>query len=465
MTELPKGIVWKYFYRISSIPRESGKESKIRDELLKIATENGWQATSDSIGNIIIYVPGVGYSKNAETVILQAHMDMVCEKTPEKIHDFNNDPLTLIREDENWVTADGTTLGADCGIGMALALAVAENNTQDRVPLELLFTVDEERGLTGAVKLDPSNLKGHTLINLDGDEWGTFIVGCAGGMRINVEFKIDSASNKYQAFQCKLTGFSGGHSGVEIHLRENPIIKAAEIISMFENIRLHAIDGGTKMNAIPRDCTFVVSGCQETDLIKAAECVLDQIKKIEPNAGFNIEIIDTELPELPGEIIECINDIPNGVIERNQINNECVETSSNLGIVKTVSDKVLITFMPRFTDDASKRMLEEKFTKSVEKHHGKIVFDSAYAGWKSRKTKILNIALKTYREIFNSEPEIKSIHAGLEAGIIGDKTGITELLSLSTTIRGMHSPNERLNIKSVENAYKLLNRILQYSPD
>lgn len=462
MRELPKGTVWKYFYRISSVPRESGKEDKIRDELLKIATENGWQVATDTIGNVVMYVPGIGNLINTETVILQAHMDMVCEKTSDKNHDFDNDPIVLLCEDEEWITADRTTLGADCGIGMALALAVAENNAQNRVPLELLFTVDEERGLTGAVELDASILKGSILVNLDGDEWGTFIVGCAGGMSINVAFKNNSSLKKLcNAFQCKLSGFSGGHSGVEIHLRKNPVIKATEIISKLQNIRLHAINGGTKMNAIPRECTFVISGCQETELKGVAKNILDQIKTIEPNANFSVEIIDIELPELPQKIITFINDIPNGVIERSQINSECIETSSNLGIVRTESENVLMTFMPRFTNDVSKKMLEETFKRIVEKYNGKMVIDSAYAGWKPRKTKILKLAINKYKEIFNSEPKVKSVHAGLEAGIIGDKIGITELLSLSTTIQGMHSPGERLNIKSVENAYKLLQEILQ----
>ena len=279
------GAVWKHFQDMCNIPRPSGHEERIRAHLLDIARGNGWQRRQDSIGNIVLACPGIGTLGDEPVLVLQAHMDMVCEKNADTLHDFMTDPIRPLI-DGDWVTADGTTLGADNGIGVALALAVAES-TMDRVPLELLITIDEERGLTGAFGCDPEIIQGRRIINLDSEEDGVFIIGCAGGTDWTVSFaKSPNACRSGDCWHCCLGGFRGGHSGVDIDKgRVNAIRTAAAIVEALAaahtGLQVTGFAGGNAMNAIPRECSFTVAGCARDDVEAAAAQVLAGVRHAE----------------------------------------------------------------------------------------------------------------------------------------------------------------------------------------
>ena len=460
------GAVWKHFQEMCNIPRPSGHEERIRAHLLEIARGHGWQSRQDSTGNIVLACPGIGTLGDAPVLVLQAHMDMVCEKNADTVHDFMTDPIRPLI-DGDWVTADGTTLGADNGIGVALALAVAES-AMDRVPLELLITVDEERGLSGAFGCDPEIIQGRRIINLDSEEDGVFIIGCAGGTDWTVSFeKSANGGSSGDCWHCCLGGFRGGHSGVDIDKgRINAIRTAAAIVEALataqSGMRVTGFAGGNAMNAIARECSFTVAGCARADVEAAAAQVLAGIRHAEPGATISAEpAADVGEYEIPMAVVSFITAVPDGVLAMDPIYTEQVQTSSNLGVITDAADSIAIKLMGRSTIYAEQQQIGHEIEQAAAVLGGAITVGSDFPGWAPKPdTSLLQLGLAAYREKFDAEPRIESIHAGLECGIIGAALGTDELLSFGPSIENAHSPDERVNIAGVERIFRLLNALV-----
>ena len=459
------GAVWKHFQDMCNIPRPSGHEERIRAHLLDIARGNGWQRRQDSIGNIVLACPGIGTLGDEPVLVLQAHMDMVCEKNADTLHDFMTDPIRPLI-DGDWVTADGTTLGADNGIGVALALAVAES-TMDRVPLELLITIDEERGLTGAFGCDPEIIQGRRIINLDSEEDGVFIIGCAGGTDWTVSFaKSANACSSGGYWHCCLGGFRGGHSGVDIDKgRVNAIRTAAAIVEALAaahtGLQVTGFAGGNAMNAIPRECSFTVAGCARDDVEAAAAQVLAGVRHAESDAATTIEPADAAGYEIPLAVVSFISAVSDGVLAMDPMYTEQVQTSSNLGVITDAADSIAIKVMGRSTVYAEQQQIGREIEQAAAVLGGSIAIGSDFPGWAPKPdSSLLQLGLAAYREQFDAAPRIESIHAGLECGIIGAALGTDELLSFGPSIENAHSPDERVNIDGVERIHRLLKAVV-----
>ncbi len=456
------GAIWRYFSAISAIPRPSKHEERIRDYLVSHAETRGWTVARDNVGNICCTVPGSGRGADTATLVLQAHMDMVCEKNGNVRHDFMKDPLQL-RVDGDWVTAEGTTLGADNGMAIALMLALADNGAVDRIPLELLFTIDEETGLTGAMDFDPDIVNGRMLLNLDGEEDTMFIIGCAGGADLLTTFPVRAGTSEGQATAIAVTGLRGGHSGVNIHEnRGNAIRIAAQIAKQLRDrqpkLVLHSIDGGNKKNAIPRECRMVVSGCDAAAATGAAAGIADDMQSSEPDIRIAVEGV-ARAPNvvLSAQALSFLITVPNGVIAMDPHFPEIVQTSSSIGVANTDRDGVHILIHGRSSATPALSKLSETIRAAAQRYDGTFEAGARYPGWSPNPdSELLRRSKRIYRDISGSEPTVCGIHAGLETGIIGGKLKSGELLSFGPNIRDPHSPDERVSIASTERVYHFL---------
>lgn len=464
----PARGMWEHFFALSAIPRPSGGEEPVRRHIEKLAASRGWEAQSDRTGNIVARVPGRGSLAAEEPLILQGHMDMVCEKVPGLDHDFTRDPLKITCE-EGWLRAAGTTLGADNGIGMAMALSVAESALPDRVPLELLFTVDEETGLTGAMELDTALLKGRSLINLDSEEEGVIIVGCAGGLDMQACFDCeqDGSAEPGPVVRCVIGGLRGGHSGINIHEgRANAILFTAEMMERMHSrrsgARIHRWKGGTRKNVIPRDAEFVVSGitCEEAEEVVAA--VIEESRQKEPMATFEVEAAEAaERSVVPWAAVGFTRTIPNGVIAMDPDLGDLVHTSSNLGVLRSDGDQLRMTINLRSADDARSDAEAGRIAAAARSRDGRTETGGSYPGWKPNpESRLVRHVQEVCTALSGRPARIRGIHAGLEAGVIGALIGTGELLSLGPDIENAHSPGERLSIASAERVCRLLERVV-----
>jgi dipeptidase D len=470
-------ILWKRFYEITKVPRPSKKEEKILKHFKDLFTALKVPFKQDKARNIIAYVTATkGYEK-APVVILQGHVDMVCEKNKSTIHDFDNDALKLKKVD-GWIAAEGTTLGSDNGIGIAAAAAIISDKDAMHGPIEILLTVDEETGLTGANELDPGLLSGKILLNLDSEEDGTFYVGCAGGIDTEGIFRLEfeNTPTGYDAFELMITGLKGGHSGSDINTgRANAIKLLARTLIELDAVeyKLGSITGGSKRNAIPREAdalifikTPVVS--QAEKLVKAFEEKLIsefktsdgglkvEFKKIFSGAG---KVITEEFRK---KIINTLMAIPHGVISMSQDIPDLVETSTNLATVTFDKNILTIGTSQRSSVESAKDYIMQSVTSVLVLAEAKIKSADGYPGWKPNiDSEILDISKKVYLDLFKSEPEIKAIHAGLECGLLGDKIEGLDMISFGPTITGAHSPDEMVKIETVDKFYELLKGILK----
>lgn len=464
----PSRRVWEHFLNLSRIPRPPGREEGVREYCRGLAASAGWESAQDDVGNLVLRVPGRGGLAGDETLILQAHMDMVCEKDPGVEHDFTRDPLRLV-VDGPWLRASGTTLGADNGIGMALALAAAEADLAERPPLELLFTVDEESGLTGAMQLDAAMLRGGWLVNLDSEKEGVFIVSCAGGRAVTVRFPRESTvtAPPRQSLRCRLTGLRGGHSGVDINdNRTNAVAALAGIVGRLrrrgEARPLLSLSGGTQFNVIPRTAECVVAGVPEGEVQALVDELRETLRVVE--SGVEISVSREEeafTGALPWSIIDFIAALPNGVIAMDGDIEGLVHTSSNLGVVTSDSRGTTLLIKVRSASDSRRDEECEKIAALARRCGGEAVMGEGYPGWASSSGSALVQRLnETYRRLYGREADIRGIHAGLEAGVIGELIGSSELVSLGPTIENAHSPGERLLIDSVGRVSALLEAFL-----
>ncbi|BBB31722.1 dipeptidase D [Thermotomaculum hydrothermale] len=469
--------LWYHFENIAQIPRCSKHEEAIREYIINFAKEKGLEYRVDSIGNVVVIKPADSGYENKPTVILQGHIDMVCEKNKDTEHDFSKDPIKL-KVEGDWLTADGTTLGADNGIGVAAALAILEDKDFKTGRIEALFTIDEETGLTGAFNLDPSNLTGKILINLDSEEEGAIYIGCAGGRDTKFTMFVSEEAPTFEetGLEVKLTGLKGGHSGLNIHEgRGNAIKMAARILFELKksvSYKIASFDAGDKHNAIPRECVFKIAlnknavGLAKSIIESMAKKLQNEFKIVEPD--FTYEIKDSNLPETTAdfasteEMVNLLMTIPHGVLMMSAAVEGLVETSTNLAVAK-LQDDIFEVLASHRSSIASAidwvgdmhRAIGEIFGTEVEQ-------DEGYPGWTPNPdSEVLKLARESFKKVLGYEPEVKAIHAGLECGIISEKCGGLDAISFGPTIEGAHSPDERVSIKSTQVFWDCLVELLK----
>lgn len=473
---LEPGIVWKHFATLCAIPRASKEEARLRQQLSVWAEQRGLAVAVDAAGNLIIRKPASAGRAHLPGVILQAHLDMVCQNNTDTPHDFSRDPIRPVRRD-GWLVADGTTLGADNGIGVALILAVLEDVSLQHGPLEALFTVDEEAGMGGAHGLAPDALAGRLMLNLDTELWGEFYLGCAGGLDVNVRRSgsPEPAPEGWQSWRIDLRGLRGGHSGVDIHEeRGNAIKLLVRVLRGLEEhlaLRLARLNGGTARNALPREAFAVIAVPGP-----AAEKLVACLKEWEACLRRELAGVDDGVtlggsPQ-PGALallspadqaiwLASLHAAPHGVRRMSRQVPGVVETSNNLGVVKLDAGGGSCNFMVRSLLDSGSAALADEIV-SLFALSGTVAEKAGhYPGWAPNPdSQLLSLCRSVYRREFASNSRVQVIHAGLECGIIGAKYPGLDIVSFGPTIRGAHAPGEAVEIASVGNCWQLLRAIL-----
>jgi dipeptidase D len=472
----PKEL-WKHFDKMLTIPHCSGNEEQLAEYLLSYSKGKNLEAEKDANGNVVIRVPATPGHEEAPVVVLQGHMDMVGEKNSDIDHDFFKDPIP-VKLDGEWVTAKGTTLGADNGIGLAAALAIIESEGVVHGPLELLFTVDEEVGLTGAGKLEPGFLNGKMMLNLDSEELGAVYIGCSGGgdSTITLPFETVDAPAGTKAFVLKVSGLKGGHSGIDIHENRGNAIKilARVLLEALKTQPCHlaGLGGGSKRNAIPREAEAELM-VLETGVEELAEIIGTEAAKIKEELGelesdITVVIEPSEQPftkvldqKSQETTLGLLRDLPHGVDAMSKDIDGLVETSNNLATVSTSADKFVIGTSTRSSIAEDLQKLRDKIRAISEAAGASVEENTPYPGWKPNlDSELLGIVKRVHEREFGKEPDLKAIHAGLECGIIGEKFPGMDMVSIGPWIEHPHSPGERVNIPSVETFYKLLTAVL-----
>ncbi len=475
--DLKPELVWQRFYEITRVPRPSKKEGKIREHLRNFLKEQKVDFKEDKTGNIVAKIPATSGYEKSTTVILQGHVDMVCEKNKGTKHDFEKDPIEIKRED-GWITAEGTTLGSDNGIGVAAALAVINDNSVVHGPIEILLTVDEETGMTGANYLDADLLNGKILLNMDSEEDGAFYVGCSGGVDTLASFDLqtEKAPSGYTAYEIMITGLKGGHSGLDIiQGRANAIKLLGRTLKRLEKVdySLCSLSGGSLRNAIPREAEALVmlkngsekeaekiTGGFEKSLLNEYKKTDSGLKIVFKKSDSSVDTVFTQ--KFKTNVINLLLTMPHGVIAMSQDIPDLVETSTNLAVINTEGGKLNISTSQRSSIDSAKDYIASSVKAALELAGGNVTVGDGYPGWKpDMESTILKTSKDVFKELFNKEPEIKAIHAGLECGILGSKKPGLDMISFGPTIEGAHSPDERVNIATVEKFYELLKGILK----
>lgn len=466
--------VFNYFSEISLIPRGSGNMDKISSYCCDFAAERGFEYIRDNANNVIIYKNGSAGRENEEPVILQGHLDMVCEKNADCPIDFENDPIELI-VDGDYIRANGTTLGGDDGIAVAFCLALLDSDDISHPPLEVVLTTDEETGMFGAEAIDTSVLKGRRMINIDSEAEGTLWVSCAGGARTDISMPYRFADTVGTACEIVIQGLHGGHSGAEIHkgyANANVLMgRVLKEISGSVDYCLASINGGTMDNAITREC--------RVEIVISSECeaLFKVINRL--NSKFRKEYKETD-PELVLKIRECDNikrcinkadtnkivdmlcEFPYGVIAMSKEIDGLVETSLNLGAVKTKDDNVSFTFLLRSSIDSERKKLTSKLLGIAEKYGAKALVHSEYPAWEYKKDSVLQtVFADVYKNIFAKEMVVTAIHAGLECGLFCGKIEGLDCVSFGPDILDIHTPDERLSISSCARMWEYLLEVLK----
>lgn len=470
--------MWGYFYELTQIPRPTGHMEEVTRFMESFGKSLGLETLRDEVGNVLIRKPATPGMEGRKTVTLQAHLDMVPQKNASVAHDFEKDPIDAYIEGD-WVTARGTTLGADDGMGAALAMAVLADKGLRHGPIEALFTIDEEQGMDGAFGLKPHFLKGDILLNCDSEKEGELFVGCAGGadMNISFQFKEDTYVPEGDvAVKISLSGLKGGHSGVDIHLgRAN----ANKLMFRFlkeavcdYGARLSSVEGGSLRNAIPREAEAVVTipGDNVEALWELVSDYQDMFREeyagIEEGIVFTAEMVDLPATLIPEEIqddfINAIEGCQNGVISMLHDFPGTVEASSNLAIVKTSDELIEIKILVRSSSESRKYAVCSSLESIFALAGAKVEESGAYNGWQPDiHSPILGVMKSTYKELFGKEPEVKVMHAGLECGIIQGAYPDMDMVSIGPDLEHPHSPDERVNIASVQKIWQLIAAVLE----
>jgi dipeptidase D len=469
---LKPALLWKHFSQLLTIPHGSGNERALGDYVVSVAKGLKLAWKRDRVGNVVVSKPAAPGHEHADGVILQGHMDMVNEKNSDVAHDFLKDPI-IPEIKEDWVQARGTTLGSDNGIGVSAALAVMEDQTLVHGPLEFLFTVDEETGLTGANHLAKDFLTGTKLLNLDSEDEGTFTIGCSGGGDSEITLPLRRKLARFKdVYRLRLYGFRGGHSGLDINQgRGNAIRLLARLLYQAQQkfkFDLVHIEGGNKRNAIPREswATVSVDGAQTRKmqgfLKEAFAQVRNEYKAVEKEAGFAFEKI-TGPKEKPmnadsqAALIGLLLALPHGVISLHPEISGLVETSSNLAVVRCERARSQVICSSRSSVASALLAVRQTIKALAELAGARIIQAQGYPGWEPNlESALLKKLSAVYTQVFGKEPEIKAVHAGLECGIIGEKYPGMDMISFGPTIQHPHSPEERVHIGSVEKFWTFL---------
>lgn len=473
----PTELILKNFEKVSSIPRGTKYEAGIRQWLMDWGAAHNLRSRVDAAGNLVLYVPASAGYENFPTMILQGHMDMVWQKLPESKHDFQTDPIQLIREGD-WLRANGTTLGADNGISIALMMSIVEDESVKHPPLEFLLTVEEEFGLVGADNLDPSLISGKTLINLDSDTESSFTVGCAGGGSVYITLPVTwNAQQKDEiAFELKVRGLQGGHSGEDINkFRTNANKLLARILDVLQRnvaIRLSSLKGGTARNAIPRDAEAVfVCAKDQADVCKKAfsdilRTLQVELERTEQVLIITMNAIDRQaLPSIQQSdtqtAIRLLMSLPHGVSSMSAEFSGSVETSNNIGIVELKEDGLSIISNHRSSvfsklEEITSRVESIAWLASATTERTKM-----FPPWQpNMESSLLKKCVEVYRSVHEDDPKVEVSHGGLECGIISDRCGGLDTLSMGVTLKDLHSPDERLYIPSLSRAWDFLKALL-----
>ncbi len=477
INELSPQKVWRFFDEITKIPRPSKKEDRIIEYLLNFAKERNLYAVADMFGNVIIRKSGTNGREKSKTVILQSHSDMVCEKNSETEHNFETDPIQTYIED-GWVKARGTTLGADDGIGIAATLAVLDSHELSHGPIEALITADEETGMTGAFGLADNALKGKVLVNLDSEDEGEIYIGCAGGMDTVAvfEYQKQNIPDNVATLKLSVTGLVGGHSGDEIHKGLGNAVKIMTRLLLHSSknfkIRIAHFEGGNLRNAIAREAfaTVVVKKKHKKDFLRFIEQQIGFIRKefALTEKGMSIVAEKADTPEYlidkksQYDLLHALQACWHGVFSMSSAITGLVETSTNLASIKfDDKNKIIITTSQRSSIDSAKRNMAQTVASAFELTGAKVRFGSGYPGWAPNPdSEVLKISAQAYTTLFNTEAKIKAIHAGLECGLFLEKYPDMDMISIGPTVKGAHSPDERLEIESVQKFWDLLVEIL-----
>ncbi len=477
INDLKPKLLWKHFDEIRKIPHCSKHEEKIRDYIINFAENQKLKYKQDKTGNIVIYkTANPGFEKNP-TIILQGHMDMVCEKNSDIKHDFLKDPIKL-KINNDVLTADGTTLGADNGIGVATSLAILEDNNLKLGAIEALFTVDEETGLTGAFALENNMLTGKKMLNLDSEDFGVITVGCAGGgdSQVKLEIKTKNASDDLENLLIKIYGLRGGHSGVDAREQRGNAIKIlARLLWNISNqykIFLSDIKGGDKHNAIPREAHAKISVPKKDkeeiikDLRSFEKNILEEIRPIDPNMKVSIESIEKTkiiLDEKSTEsIINLLHSLPHGVEKMSYDIKGLVETSTNLATVSIKNNSALIGLSSRSSIASALQDLRDRIHAISSLAGAKVTEGESYPGWKPNlNSDLLKLSKKIFKDMYKKEAVVEAIHAGLECGIIGEKFSGMDMISVGPTIKYPHSPEEQVHISTVDKFYQYVLEIIR----
>jgi dipeptidase D len=459
--------VWRYFSEILRIPRPSKKEEQIIAWLLDFAAQHDLPVKKDDAGNVLISKSATPGKEHWPVVVLQTHVDMVCEKNSDKVFDFSKDPIIALAGEE-WVTSDGTTLGADNGIGMAVQLALLVSDTVRHGPLECLFTVDEETGLTGANALQPGFISGKILINLDSEDEGEIFIGCAGGMDTIATFGYTEqpVPQNTAALELKIGGLLGGHSGDDIH---KGLANANKILVRFlmsrskkHPVSLAEIDGGNLRNAIAREAKAIVVIHEHeirgflSDLEQYTSDIRFEFEKTEPDLVITCKQVSLPASVMDETSFTCLllslMACPHGVLEWSSRMPGMVETSTNLASVKMKEGQKIVVSTSQRSEIESRKIMAASTVESVFVLAGaKVRHSDGYPGWAPNpESGLLKIAVASYRKLFSTEPVVRSIHAGLECGLFLEKYPDLDMISIGPTIKGAHSPSERINIVTVE---------------
>ncbi|MBP1670837.1 MAG: pepD [Bacteroidetes bacterium] len=480
ISELKPTRVWKNFHSLTQIPRPSKKEGKAVLFLEKFGKDLGLETIKDEIGNVIIRKPATPGMENRKGIILQAHIDMVPQKNSDKVHNFETDPI-IPRIVDEWVYATGTTLGADNGMGLAVAMAVLEAKDLVHGPVEALFTIDEETGMTGARLLKPGILKGDILINLDSEDEGELYVGCAGGLDATAKFTYteEAVPAGMTGYKLSITGLKGGHSGMDIILGRGNANKSMVrvLLPLIKELgaRVASIEGGSLRNAIPREA-FAVLALPKSKEAAAMKIVEEHLAgmKFELSAqdpDVNVTLVPCETPSKVIDAKTALNAVlavyacPNGVERMSDAVPGLVETSNNLAIVKSENGVIAVKCLMRSSVDSAKDMLGASLSSVFELAGAQVELTGGYPGWKpDMNSAILSTMKDVYKKLYGTEPKVMAIHAGLECGILGGTYPNWDMISCGPTIRSPHSPDERVNIQTVDKWWNYVVEVLKAAP-
>ena len=476
ITHLEPSALWRNFSALNAVPRPSKKEGRVIAFIKNFGESLNLETRVDETGNVIILKPATPGMEGRKKVILQSHLDMLCQKNNDTEFDFDTQGIRMVT-DSDWVIAEGTTLGADNGIGVAAIMSILESKEIDHPELEALFTIDEETGMTGAFGLKPGALSGDILLNLDTEEDDEIDIGCAGGMDVTATGQFITESYSGIGIQIEIKGLRGGHSGIDIHEgrgNANVILTRFLFLGLNDDIRLVNINGGGLRNAIPREAKAVVGFTQGSHFLQQAEQlkveILHEYLTLEPTLEINISPIEVNAAIMntadSGSFIRSLKVAHNGVFRMSPTVPGLVEASNNIARVTLDDGKITVMNLTRSSVDSTKQAVAEQLRAAFELSRMEVTYSGSYPGWQPNPhSSIVELMQRIYVNKFGSAPKVVACHAGLECGIIGAHYPKMEMVSFGPTIQGAHSPEERVNIKSVGKFWSYLLDILKEIPE